>query len=175
MKKVIGLSIPFILSCLLNAQNSGYKYAVTINYGESKNDTDIYRLTLQKNFDSRWFESDLGYLSGYYELSANYWRAKNRDTNIGVALSPVFAYYFNLNNTTIKPYLEAGIGASLFSKTRIDNKNISSAYQFEDRVGLGILTKDWNIETRYMHYSNANIKEPNDGMDIFILSLGKRF
>jgi len=175
MKKVIGLSIPFILSCLLNAQNSGYKYAVTINYGESKNDTDIYRLTLQKNFDSRWFESDLGYLSGYYELSANYWRAKNRDTNIGVALSPVFAYYFNLNNTTIKPYLEAGIGASLFSKTRIDNKNISSAYQFEDRAGLGILTKDWNIETRYMHYSNANIKEPNDGMDIFILSLGKRF
>jgi len=173
MKKVIGL---FILSCLLNAESLNYKkYAVTINCGESKNEIDIYRLTLQKNFDSRWFESGLGYLSGYYELSANYWRAKNRDTNIGVALSPVFAYYFNLNSTSAKPYLEAGIGASIFSKTRIDNKNISTAYQFEDRVGVGLLTQNWNIETRYMHYSNANIKEPNDGMDIFILSLGKRF
>jgi len=174
MKKNLQLSISFIiLSCLLNGQT--YKYAVTINYGKSKNDTDIYRLTLQKDFDSRWFESDLGYLSGYYELSANYWRAKNRDTDIGVALSPVFGYYFRLNRSSIKPYIEAGIGASLFSKTRIDNKNISTAYQFEDRVGLGVLTQNWNIETRYMHYSNASIKKPNHGMDIFILSIGRRF
>ena len=52
---------------------------------------------------------------------------------------------------------------------------MSSAYLFEDRIGLGLLTKNWNFECRYMHYSNANIKQPNDGIDIFIFSIAKRF
>ncbi len=150
------------------------KNTVAFNYGQSKDDIDIYRIALQQDFDTRWFETDFGYLSGYCELSLNYWRASNKDTNLGVAFSPVFAYYLNTSGS-YTPYIEGGIGASLFLKTHIDRRDLSSAYLFEDRIGVGVLTDDWNIEARYMHYSNANIVQPNDGIDIFILSIGKRF
>ncbi len=150
------------------------KDTVAFNYGQSKDDIDIYRLALQQDFSSRWFESELGYLSGYYEVSLNYWRAKNSDTDVGVAISPVFAYYFN-TSSSYKPYIEAGIGTSIFTKTHIRKRDLSSAFLFEDRIGIGLMTSEYNFELRYMHYSNANIAEPNDGIDIFIFSIGKRF
>ena len=170
MKLSIFKLVAFILlSNLLFA-----KSAISINYGQSKDDIDIYRITLQKDFDKRWLESDFGYLSGYYEASINYWRAPNSDTSVGFALSPVFGYYLN-SSTSYTPYIEASIGASIFSKTHIYKRNLSSAFLFEDRLGVGVLTNNWNIEFRYMHYSNAGIVKPNDGIDIFIFSIAKRF
>ena len=171
MKSIIIKCAVFIMisHSLLSAKNT-----VAFNYGQSKDDIDIYRIALQQDFDSRWFETDFGYLSGYCEVSVNYWKASNSDTNLGVTLSPVFAYYFNTSGN-YTPYIEGGIGASLFTKTHIDRRDLSSAFLFEDRVGIGVLTDEWNIEARYMHYSNANIVKPNEGIDIFIFSIGKRF
>ncbi len=163
-----------ILSLILSNNFLFAKNAIAFDYGQSKDDIDIYRIALQQDFDTRWFETDFGYLSGYCELSLNYWRASNKDTNLGVAFSPVFAYYLNTSGN-YTPYIEGGIGASLFLKTHIDRRDLSSAYLFEDRIGVGVLTDDWNIEARYMHYSNADIVQPNEGIDIFIFSIGKRF
>ena len=168
------LFIKSLLFILLAHSMLYAKHAIAFNYGQSKDDIDIYRIAIQQDMGARWFESDLGYLSGYYEASLNYWRAKNSDTNFGVALSPVFAYYFN-TLSEYKPYIEGGIGVSLFAKTHIRKRNLSSAFLFEDRVGVGLMTDDYNFEFRYMHYSNANIAEPNDGIDIFIFSISKRF
>ncbi|WP_456392170.1 acyloxyacyl hydrolase [Nitratifractor sp.] len=147
--------------------------AVSFSYGQSKDNIDIYRLGLQRDFESRWFESSVGYLSGYYELSLNYWNGRG-DENYGIALSPVFAYYFKTSET-FHPYLEAGIGASLFSRTRMGPRDLSTNFLFEDRVGIGFRTGNWDLAFRYMHYSNANIKQPNDGIDIFLGSLSYRF
>ncbi len=147
--------------------------AVTINYGQSKDDIDIYRLGLRKDFSSRWFESSVGCLSGYWEGSLNYWNGYGVD-NFGVALSPVFAYYFNVSEK-VHPYLEGGIGASLFSKTEMGPRDLSTHYLFEDRFGGGLRVGRWDFGFRYMHYSNASIKKPNDGIDIFIGSISYKF
>ena len=154
---------------LLSAKN-----AIAVNYGQSKDDIDIYRIAIQQDFDKRWFETDFGYMSGYCEVAVNYWKASNNDTNLGVSISPVFAYYFN-TSSAYKPYIEGGVGASIFTKTHIENRDLSSAFLFENRVGVGVQTDEWNFEFRYMHYSNANIVKPNNGIDIFIFSIGKRF
>ncbi len=155
------------------AQESHWIDAVSFSYGQSKDKIDIYRLGLQRDFESRWFESSVGYLSGYYELSLNYWNGRG-DENYGVALSPVFAYYFNASEN-FHPYLEAGIGASLFSRTRMGPRNLSTNFLFEDRAGIGIRAGNWDLTFRYMHYSNASIKQPNDGIDIFLGSVAYRF
>jgi lipid A 3-O-deacylase len=143
--------------------------AIGIGYGQSKDNIDIYRLTLRKDFRSRWFESDFGYLSGYWEGSLNYWSGRG-DENYGIALSPVFAYYFDISST-FRPYLEAGVGASLWSETRMGPRNLSTNFLFEDRIGTGVRVGSWDLSFRYMHYSNASIKKPNDGIDIFIGSV----
>jgi lipid A 3-O-deacylase len=154
-------------------KTDGWIDAVGFGYGQSKDNTDIYRLTLQKDFKSRWLESETGYLSGYWESSLNYWHGRG-DENFGVAFSPVFAYYFKLSSD-VKPYIEGGIGLSLWTDTRMGNRDLSTNFLFEDRIGAGVRIGNWDLNFRYMHYSNASIKKPNDGIDIFIGSISYRF
>ena len=151
----------------------GWIDAIGISYGQSKDNIDIYRLTFRRDFESRWWESDIGYLSGYWEGSLNYWDGRG-DENFGIALSPVFAYYFNASET-VKPYVEGGIGISLWSETEMGPRDLSTNFLFEDRIGGGIRINDWDLSFRYMHYSNAGIKKPNDGIDIFIGSVSYRW
>ena len=154
-------------------QESGWVDAVGIGYGQSKDNIDIYRLTLRKEFSSHWLESDIGYFSGYWEGSLNYWNGYSVD-NFGVAFSPVFTYNFT-GLDTVTPYLEGGIGISYFSKTQMGPRDLSTHFLFENRVGAGIKMGNWDLSFRYMHYSNADIKKPNDGIDIFIGSINYRF
>lgn len=148
--------------------------AVSLGVGESKDHIHIYRLGGKNDFSSTWFESDYGRLSGYYEASLNYWE-KGSDQVYGVAFSPVFVYYMGSRSNTFQPYVEAGIGAAYISETKIKGRNMATHFQFEDRIGLGIKIGDYDFNTRYMHYSNAGIRKPNDGIDIFMFTLSYKF
>ncbi len=147
---------------------------VSIGMGESKDNIHIYRLGGKNNFKSTWFESDYGRLSGYYEASVSYWEKEGVKVGV-VAFSPVFAYYFGSKDNSIQPYVEAGIGVAYISKTKIKGRDMASNFQFEDRVGLGIKTGAYDFNVRYMHYSNAGLKKPNDGIDIIMFTLAYRF
>ncbi|WP_456432178.1 acyloxyacyl hydrolase [Nitratifractor sp.] len=147
--------------------------SLTLSIGQSKDNIDIYRIGLRRDFERKWWVSGWGYLSGYWEASLNYWSGYG-EHNFGVALSPVFAYYFNPDGD-VHPYLEGGIGASLWTRTRMGPRKLSSAYLFEDRLGAGIRTGRWDLSFRYMHYSNAGLVKPNDGIDIFVGSVSYRF
>ena len=75
-----------------------------------------------------------------------------------------------------RPYGELGLGAALFSRTELGAREFSTAFQFSRHAGLGIefggrFTAGW----RYSHYSNANIKTPNNGIDLHHLVLGMSF
>lgn len=147
---------------------------INIGIGESKDHIDIYRLGIKKDFDKTFFENDYGWLSGYYEASLNYWERDGKKI-YGIALSPVFVYYFGSKSNNIVPYIEAGIGVACISDTKIQSRDMTTNFQFEDRIGLGIRTGSYDLNVRYMHYSNASIKQPNDGIDIFIFTLSYIF
>jgi lipid A 3-O-deacylase len=145
---------------------------ISLGIGKAKGSIDIYHLGFQKQFNSHWLESKTGYLSGYHEISLNCWKHE-RESIRQAAYSPVFAYMFAGLIKSISPYLEGGIGIALLSEKEISGRDLSTYFQFEDRIGIGLrigrrYTHDVNI--RYMHYSNASIKQPNDGIDIFIFS-----
>lgn len=157
------------------AGSSGY--GLSLGYGESRDNIDIYRIGLQKEFPGKWFgekpgwfSSRTGYLAGYFELSYNRWEGDDDETN-GVALSPVFAYYLNTGNPGIRPYIEGGIGVAYIDEYRISGRNLASNFQFEDRIGAGVRIHDFDLNFRYMHYSNASLEDPNDGIDIWIGTL----
>jgi len=154
------------------AESSGY--GVSLGYGQSKDDIDIYRIGVKKDFVSQWFTSATGYVSGYFELSYNRWKGSEDEIN-GAALSPVFVYYFDRGNQTVRPYIEGGIGLAYIDETKIQGRNMSTNFQFEDRIGVGVAIKSFDLSFRYMHYSNASIKAPNDGIDIWIGSLSWYF
>jgi lipid A 3-O-deacylase len=174
MKKHFVLVIALVLAYGV-AQASPSDYGISIGYGSADTNIDIYRVGLQKDFSSKWFETRVGYLTGYFELSYNYWESENHDKTNGIALSPVFTYYFGSSANSIKPYIEGGIGVAYIDDYMIDGRNLATNFQFEDRLGAGIRFKQIDVSARYMHYSNCSVKSPNDGIDIFICSISYRF
>jgi lipid A 3-O-deacylase len=145
---------------------------ISLGIGRSKDAIDIYHLGFQRQFGHNWFESEMGCLSGYHEISFNWWKYDHESIQ-QVAYSPVFAYELGAFGTGILPYLEGGIGVSYISEKMIKGRNMSSHFQFEDRIGVGVRAgedRKHDLNFGYLHYSNAGIKQPNDGIDIFILS-----
>ncbi len=174
MKKFIITCMTLILFAGIAMAEESSGYGLSFGYGTSLDDIDIYRIGLKKDFSTKWFEKDLGYFSGYYELSYNRWEYGEEAVN-GVAISPVFAYYFNGMNEKIVPYLEFGIGGAYIDNYNIKNRKMASNFQFEDRIGMGARIGFIDLNFRYMHYSNASLEKPNHGIDIWIFSTSIQF
>lgn len=166
---ILGL---ILLGSSAMAESSGY--GISFGYGEADPEIDIYRVGLKKDFPARWFETRVGYLSGYFELSYNHWEYNDQDIN-GVALSPVFVYFFGKESNLVKPYIEGGIGAAYLNDYFIADRDLSTNLQFEDRIGAGVRIGFFDLNFRYMHYSNASIKQPNHGIDILMMTTSIQF
>ena len=168
MRKFLLLVLSLVLfSNIAIAESSDC--GISIGYGNADSDIDIYRLGIKKDFSSKWFESNFGYFSGYFELSYNHWKHNNDDINT-VTLSPVFVYCFGSESNTIRPYIEVGIGVAYLDEYHIADRDLSTHLQFEDRIGVGAKIGFFDLNFRYMHYSNASITDPNDGIDIWMFT-----
>jgi opacity protein-like surface antigen len=76
----------------------------------------------------------------------------------------------------LRPYAEAGLGASLFSRDTLGGKDFSTRFQFSQHLGLGVEFAKWGFAgLQYSHYSNANIEKPNDGIDLHQVVVGAYF
>jgi lipid A 3-O-deacylase len=162
----------FFFLILLGGADSMAVGGVSLGYGRSKSSVNIYHLGIQRDFGINWFESKTGQMSGYHEASFNYWE-HGSETAKQVAYSPVFTYEFTGFNPSVSPYLEGGIGGSYITKTEIGGRNMSTHFLFEDRIGFGIeigTESKHDLNFKYLHYSNADLKNPNEGTDIFMFS-----
>ena len=178
MKRILLVLMATLLVCCSNAAAEENKescgYGLTLGYGQSQDDIDIFRVGVAKKWDVRWLKNSTGYVDGYFELSYNHWNGDNDEIN-AVALSPVFLYAFNPDEKPWYPYIEGGIGVALLDEDQIDDRDLATSFQFEDRIGAGFRYKNLDINVRYMHYSNASIEEPNHGIDIWIGTLAWYF
>lgn len=170
MKKTLLPLLIFTATLFANDSN----LRVGIDIGQSRDDINVARLYLQKKFQSNLYENNYFIIQGYHEASLNHWNANEKNSINAIAYSPVFTLSF-LTDTTIKPYFEAGIGLAYISHKHIDDREKSTNFQFEDRLGIGIKKDNINFHIRYMHYSNAGIKRPNNGIDIALVGFSYKF
>lgn len=166
---------------LLNTHCHGTTYLFNIEVAQStwhrqNGHTSRWGLALQK----QWPKS--GNLSGYTELSMSHWRIKpsmrsahniRHHSNITEAgITPVIRYTYPTR--LIQPYTEIGIGAHYLNKSRYGVKNLSTNFQFGDHIGFGLRYQKkqrFELGYRFQHYSNANIKKPNPGINFHVLKL----
>ena len=165
--KTLLLYILFTIYSSLSAQELIDSVSLTV--GSSMDNEKIYKLGVQKNFNSILYENSSGYLSGFYDLSINRWNCDGDSVN-AIAFSPVFTYSLNSPVLNTTPYLFFGVGAAYISPVETDKKDFSSHFQFEDRIGIGFKADSYELNIGYFHYSNGDIKEPNDGIDIIGLT-----
>ncbi|UFH48661.1 acyloxyacyl hydrolase [Pseudomonas sp. KNUC1026] len=167
MKRLMGLAATavLVLGYSVGAQADG----VTFSAGETGESTQVYRLGYQIDWDKSWLQSGAGRLTGYWDAGYTYWDGDKHSSVHSVSFAPVFRYEFG--NGSIKPFIEAGIGVSLFSQTQVEDNKLGSSFNFEDRLGLGVqLPGGHELSVRAIHYSNGGIKEPNDGIEAYSLN-----
>ncbi|MCD6707510.1 MAG: acyloxyacyl hydrolase [Thiobacillus sp.] len=76
----------------------------------------------------------------------------------------------------LRPYAEAGLGVSLFSRDTLGGKDFSTRFQFSQHLAVGVEFAKWGfVGLQYSHYSNADIEKPNDGLDLHQIVLGAKF
>lgn len=134
------------------------------------------RIGIVSEWQSRWYETGVGSLTGYWDIAYTYWDSGALYSAAhSVSFSPVLVYEFS-NRYRFTPFIEAGVGATLFSKTRVGEHNLGSAFNFENRLGFGLkLPGEQRIGIRAIHYSNAGLKTPNDGIESYALFYSKAF
>lgn len=166
MKKAV---TAFVIGVIASATlPSAIAAGLSVDVGRTSESTMVYRLGLQKDFQKSWWQSDVGRLTGYWDLSYRYWDGDRGSSMHGLSFSPVFVYEFA--GEKVRPYVEAGIGVAVLSETEYEGRDFGSAFNFEDRIGLGVRFGDnQEVGLRAMHYSNAGIKQPNDGIETYSL------
>ncbi|WP_430444838.1 MAG: acyloxyacyl hydrolase [Pseudomonas piscis] len=127
------------------------------------------RVGMGFGWDKSWFESNTGRLTGYWDAGYTYWEAGDASGGAhSLSFAPVFVYEFGSGN--VKPFVEAGIGVAVFSGTSAGDQEFGSAFNFEDRIGAGLkIGETQKVGIRAIHYSNAGIKQPNDGIESYSL------
>ena len=134
-----------------------------------------WRASLVHDWDKQWWQSDRGYLTGYWDTAYTYWEGGDEASGAhSLSFSPVLVYQFN--GQRLRPFVEFGIGVSLFSSTDVGERDMGSAFHFEDRLGAGVvLPSGSRVGVRAFHYSNAGIKNPNDGIESYSLFYTRAF
>lgn len=163
-----------VLPSLAVASNLGY----SVDYIHGEGDVDGIKLAARYN--AGVFKVISEELRLYWETSVNFWEYGEHDahdTNFVLAISPVLVTPIGqIKQSPV--FLEAGIGVSFLDDTYFAGKNVSTHYQFEDRLGLMMQfgkNNQHHVSLRYFHYSNAGLKEPNPGLDFIALSYQREF
>ncbi|MDH0621012.1 acyloxyacyl hydrolase, partial [Pseudomonas fulva] len=163
MKSRIAASLAAAVLAFAGA-NLAQAAQVTGAVGVTSQGDMTYRAGLSFDWDKQWFETSVGHLTGYWDAGYTYWEGGDASGAHSLSFSPVFTYEFS--GFTYTPYIEAGIGIAAFSKTRVGDQRMGSSFNFEDRIGLGLkLPSEQKVGIRAIHYSNAGIRQPNDGIE----------
>jgi opacity protein-like surface antigen len=88
-------------------------------------------------------------------------------------VTPLLRYNFATGSGWM-PFVDFGAGVTY---TDIGRPNLSTRFQFNDQAGLGahcFLRQDVavTVQYRFVHLSNAGMKEPNLGVDAHVFSVG---
>ncbi|HCV76120.1 acyloxyacyl hydrolase [Pseudomonas oryzihabitans] len=168
MNKLLSLVVAAALA--LGGVASAQAVEITGAVGATSQSGMTYRIGAGWNWDKSWWQSSTGRLTGYWDAGYTYWEGDNGHSSDQHSLSfaPVFVYEFGQGQ--VKPFVEAGIGVAVFSSTKVGEQDLGSAFNFEDRIGLGLKIGDTQrVGIRATHYSNAGIKQPNDGIESYAL------
>jgi len=179
------LILAVICTTTANANGNNWIDAISLSYGGEggRNNTKMYRLGLQNKWERTWLNDGAWYVGGYWDTELAYMKADHisgmNDDIFDLGLTPVFRMQRDASlSSGVSPYAEAGIGPHLLSETSLGYKQYSTAFQFGSLIGFGLGFGDkgqYELSYRYQHISNADIKTPNNGINLHILRLGYSF
>jgi len=148
---------------------------LTISAGLGSEDATSIRASWQHDLAYRWMQSPTGHLELRWDLAFLQLRTSPQHLE-ALSTSPVISYLFYLKDRSYHPYLEGGVGAAYVSEKRFGDRELGSRWLFEDRIGVGIRFEGGHdVNLCFLHHSNANLADDNDGLNVYLLSYGFSF
>ncbi len=143
----------------------------------------MYRVGVQWDWNKKWVEMGNWHLGGYWESDAGYWSnnsyARTHSQHIGYRIHAGFPFPADHALVRCRRTLELGVGLHFLSATSVSTqRQFGTSFQFGDHVGVGVRFGDkgkYDIGYRYQHFSNAGIKDPNQGINFNELRLQYHF
>ena len=176
----------FIGWCLINSALALDGLSLSAGSGRPS-DLKGGRIAAQWSWHQGWLQSHNWQLDTYWDMSFAHWHTDgNPDDNYAhkalssFALAPIFRW----ERTTpylinFRPYLEASWGLTVLTDQHLSYRNQGAHWAFQDLIGLGVRFGErgqYDLSYHYLHYSNAGINPPNNGIDIkILLTLQYRF
>lgn len=173
-----------IWAVVIAAPAANANFGLHLGAGKGTQSINAYRGGISWDFGPIWCEKCTWGLVGIWESSFAFWNG-NPGPNDGYdklylfGTSPVLRWHLLKGNKfKILPYFEGGIGFSWLSRHTIGGRRLSTHFQFEDKVGLGMRFGDnyqFDATLRLVHHSNASIKRPNSGINLCMFQLALWF
>ncbi len=185
-----GLFFLYISTLLNLITGSSYAstYGLQVSYGTGDPDhLKGYRVAAQQFWPWIGLSKSPLNLTGYWDLSYANWHTNppltTQPRSISIlAISPLIRLQSRENwLLSAQTYLELGIGASWLSNNHLGHRNLGGQFAFQDLMGLGLRWQKsaiaiWSFSYHYLHYSNASLLPPNQGIDIkHLFTLGYEF
>lgn len=134
-----------------------------------------YRVAGRWNWDVVWLKDWYVSITGYWEAGLGRWYARttgpHQSSKIWVtSASPMFQFWLgpaDLKRNAL--FFEFGVGPAYLSEDDLGKRDFGSQWHFEDKFGVGInlgTPRPVQFVYRYVHYSNASLVQPNEGLDL---------
>lgn len=176
LSQVATLSVGVFLGTLTSGAHADPSWSWQLRHGQSKT---LQGTVLSAVSPSRWGHLADGWMFRVSaEIELGQWRPRMAAPGSALARHTGALVLVRLqpSGPSLVPYAEVGIGAALFDRKQVSDRNIATAFQFSEHFGLGLQWRDrMSLGWRYTHYSNAGLGKPNDGIDMHSLVLGVRF
>ncbi len=161
---VVGAALLVASSALAMEWEKGHRrWSGSLEIGSTFNGSTSFRLV-----GAYWLPShlELGkHGAGYFRVELDAGVLDTTETAFDIGLQPVFRYEWH-KFSSFSPYLDLGAGVHLLSRANINGRQLGAAQQFSLVAGLGVsFSSGVEIGYRYMHLSNADIHDNNDGRD----------
>jgi hypothetical protein len=166
----------FALLCASTAQSKTLTVAggQTIRSGNTEH--DVYRVEINFGWKPEIWSNHSWTLSLHNAVSVMTFR----DVNTVNAISWAPNIILNVRKKNgFYPYVQLGFGAAYLSKARFESKpsphpcncregvtDMGSHGQFESSLAIGLTKNRFSFRAKIYHYSNADITNKNEGMDV---------
>lgn len=148
---------------------------LNVYYGEGKPaNLRGGRVAVELPWNKVWYKNSSINITGYWDIGVAYWRTDGNSMGNDKALTifgvaPIFRFQLNPQDRSVVPFIDAGIGLAVHTRTRLASRDLGSNFAFQDLVAIGIAfgdRKQYEVAYQYMHFSNASLFPPNHGVDI---------
>ncbi len=134
------------------------------------------------HFETQWAIGERGWINPFSEFLLGYWEGKEGHTGITslheIGASLLLRYrYLNHDNSTIRPFVDVGMGIHYLTETRIEGKELGRNWQAGSNLGIGLLfgsEERFEAGIRIRHLSNAGTDADNWGVNQILARLAIR-